>query len=71
VPDLQAATALATRLRHARGERSMAEMADLVKVSRQTWFKWETAVVFPDDENLDRIADALEVSVADLFEDVA
>ena len=49
----------------------MAEMADLVKVSRQTWFKWETAVVFPDDENLDRIADALEVSVADLFEDVA
>jgi DNA-binding XRE family transcriptional regulator len=64
MPD--ATTALANRLREIRGDRSMAEMADLVGVSRQTWFKWENATGIPRD--LDTLANSLGVGVSELFE---
>ena len=67
----EAATVLASRLRQIRGDRSMAEMAELAGVSRQTWFKWESgAGHLPRD--LDKLAAALDLaSVAELFDEVA
>ena len=58
----------ASRLREIRGDRSMAEMADKVGVSRQTWFKYERGEVFPNAARLDELAAALDVIVSEMFE---
>ncbi len=57
MPDSTTADLLAARLRELRGGRSMAEMAEMVGVSRQTWFKWESGGPLP--RNHDELAQAL------------
>jgi transcriptional regulator with XRE-family HTH domain len=69
MPD--AAEVLADRLRDIRGKRSMAQMAEKVGVSRQTWWKYENRKAFPAGDKLDLIAAVFDVTVAELFESEA
>jgi DNA-binding XRE family transcriptional regulator len=71
MPDTTTADLLAARLREIRGDRSMAEMAEIVNVTRQTWWKLENGLSgLPRDH--DAFAQALGFPrFADLFTEAA
>ena len=58
-----------TNLAAARKAREMSqeELADRLLVSRQTIYKWESSVTYPDIDKLLEIAKALDVSTAYLL----
>lgn len=64
--ELETVTTRGDRIRQAREAKrlSQAKLGDLVGVRSPTVFRWEKSDMRPEDETLDRLADALGVSAA-------
>lgn len=55
------------RMKELRGERSMAEIAQALNISRQAYWKYEAGEITPSDEMKEKIAQYFQVSVSMLF----
>jgi ribosome-binding protein aMBF1 (putative translation factor) len=71
MPDSAVRRSIGEQIRKARGERSRAWLANELDVPWKYVWRWETGETEPRPETRARIAEALGVSVADLFTEEA